>query len=73
MPGRIGLPELLVILVIAAATAFWLWALYDCVRREPNGARRVLWAFVIALGHVLGAIAYVSVGRRRSRALTRIT
>ncbi|MDQ3979032.1 MAG: PLDc N-terminal domain-containing protein [Actinomycetota bacterium] len=56
------------LLFIAAATAFWVWALVDVIRR-PSGTLRAgsqaVWAVVIALTHAIGALVYVLVGRPR--------
>jgi hypothetical protein len=56
------------LLFIAAATAFWLWALVDVIRR-PSGTLRagsqLVWGVVIALTHSIGALVYVLVGRPR--------
>ncbi len=56
------------LLVIAATTAFWIWALVDVIRRPEDTLRRgsqLLWALVIALTHTVGALAYVLFGRPR--------
>jgi len=74
MPRMIGFPELLLVLVfMGGTTAFWLWMLYDCARHEPEGRKRAMWTLIMALGHFLGALAYLFYGRRRSRGLTRVT
>ncbi|HEX2272506.1 MAG TPA: PLD nuclease N-terminal domain-containing protein [Acidimicrobiales bacterium] len=60
-----------VLLLLAAATVFWVWALVDVLRR-PGAAYRsgsqLLWALVIALTHSVGAVAYVLFGRPRAAA-----
>lgn len=56
------------LLSIAAATAFWVWALADVIRRPSATLRRgsqLLWALVIALTHSIGAAVYVFLGRPR--------
>ncbi len=57
------------IVLVAAATVFWVWALVDVLRR-PSAAYRtgsqLLWAVVIALTHSVGALAYVLFGRPRA-------
>jgi hypothetical protein len=57
------------LLLLLAATVFWVWALVDVVRR-PGGAYRsgsqLLWVLVIALTHSIGAVAYVLFGRPRA-------
>lgn len=59
------------LLLIAAGTAFWIWALVDAARRPAGSYRRgsqALWVVLIALTHSLGAIAYVLLGRPRATA-----
>ncbi len=61
------------VLTIAAATAFWLWALVDVLRRPGETYRsgtQLLWALVIALTHSIGAAAYVLFGRPRPAGAT---
>lgn len=57
------------LILIAATTALWIWALVDVVRR-PAGAYRsgsqLLWVLVIALTHSIGAVLYLLFGRPRS-------
>jgi hypothetical protein len=59
------------LLLVAAATALWIWALVDVLRR-PAGAYRsgsqLLWVLVIALTHSIGAVAYLLFGRPRPAA-----
>ncbi|HEX2041208.1 MAG TPA: PLD nuclease N-terminal domain-containing protein [Acidimicrobiales bacterium] len=59
------------LVLVAAATVFWVWALVDVLRR-PDAAYRsgsqLLWAVVIALTHSVGALAYVLFGRPRAAA-----
>ena len=57
------------LLLIAAATALWIWALVDVLRRPAGSYRRgsqLLWVLVIALTHSIGAIAYLLIGRPRA-------
>ncbi len=57
-----------ILLLILAATAFWLWALVDVLRRQSGDYRtgsQLLWALVIAFTHSIGAAAYVLFGRPR--------
>lgn len=57
------------LLLVAAATAFWVWALVDVARR-PDGTYRsgnqLIWAVVITVTHSLGALVYVLFGRPRA-------
>jgi hypothetical protein len=57
------------LLLIVAATAFWVWALVDVIGRPSGTLQRgsqLLWALVIALTHTVGAAAYVLFGRPRA-------
>jgi hypothetical protein len=59
---------ILFLLLILAATAFWIWALVDVIRRPSANFERgsqLIWALVIALTHSIGAAAYVLFGRPR--------
>ena len=43
---------------------FWLWALIDCLMKEPNtGNDKIVWLLVLLFLTVLGAIIYVAVRR----------
>ncbi len=61
---------ILILVLMAAGTAFWLWALVDVLRRQSSAEYRtgtqVVWAVVIGLTHSLGAFVYVIFGRPRS-------
>lgn len=72
-PGMIGIGggELILLLVLPltllfglATTAFWIWALVDCAKKEPpTYGGKVVWIVVIALFHWLGALLYLLVRR----------
>ena len=52
--------------VIALQVAMQVFALVDLVRRDSDsvrGGRKWVWALVIALGNLPGAIAYLAAGR----------
>jgi hypothetical protein len=50
--------------LIVVQLALQLYALADLARRDRvRGGRKWLWALVIAFGNVVGAIAYLAVGR----------
>jgi Phospholipase_D-nuclease N-terminal len=59
------------LLLVAATTALWIWALVDVLRR-PAGAYRsgsqLVWVLVIALTHSIGAVVYLLIGRPRTTA-----
>jgi hypothetical protein len=67
MIAMVGGIELAVLLVAIGGTAFWVWALVDSGRRLGSGERGQLgWVIAIALGHFIGALAYLVFGRRKS-------
>lgn len=58
-----GLPEIFIIVFIGLfglfATAFWIWALVDCIANEPRDSNdRIVWVVVIAITHFFGALLY---------------
>jgi hypothetical protein len=59
----IGFSEWLVLLLAFSASLFWLFALVR-VAVDETGTNRVVWIVVVALTHVLGAVAYFLVGRK---------
>ena len=72
MLAFISVPELVVIgLVVPLAVAcfaFWVWMLLDCVRNPRlTDTERLIWAIVICLAHLLGALIYFFAGRRPGR------
>ena len=43
-----------------ACLAFWIWMLVDCVQEETDeGNTRLVWAIVIAVTSVPGALIYL--------------
>ena len=43
----------------AAALAFWIWMLIDCIRHEPReGNDRLVWLIVIVAAKLVGAVVY---------------
>lgn len=64
MNGLVNLPVVaLQVLALLALSAFWIWALVDCIRDAPP-RNRIAWVVAIALTHALGALLYVVFGRR---------
>ncbi len=54
----------LVLLFILGLTVFWIWMLVDCANRMSAGHTGLVgWVIVIALTHVIGALAYSLFGR----------
>lgn len=59
---------LLVLIVVQVATQ--VYALVDLARRSSvRGGRKLPWALAIALGNLIGAIAYLAVGRTAPEAV----
>jgi hypothetical protein len=55
----------LVLMFVLALTVFWVWMLIDCAKRISAGETTLIgWVIVIALTHVIGALAYLLFGRR---------
>ena len=56
--------------LIAAGTAFWIWALVDVIRAgreaEFRAGSQLIWVVVIAVFQLFGALAYLAFGRPRS-------
>ena len=49
----------LVLFLVVAAMAFWIWMLVDCIQNETDeGNARLIWGIVIAVTHVIGALIY---------------
>ena len=61
-----AIPTLIVLLLIAAAIALWLYTLVDIVRTpesELRSASKTTWALIVLLAHVPGAVLYLLLGR----------
>ena len=72
MLAMLGGSELIVIALVIplllAAIAFWIWMLVDCVRnRRLSESERIIWVIVICLTHWLGALIYLLAGRKPGR------
>ncbi|HPW55435.1 MAG: PLDc_N domain-containing protein [Thermoanaerobaculaceae bacterium] len=68
MFGMLGMREFTIIGGVLslglAGTVFWVWMLIDCVTKEPSTTdNRLAWTLVIALTHLIGALAYLFVRR----------
>jgi hypothetical protein len=64
----LGAPEILAILVVAlimaGCTGFWIWMLVECVTKEPDaGNTKICWVLTIVFTHVVGALIYYLVRR----------
>ena len=73
MLAFLGPSEVMVLafLVFPLGFAFWVWMLVDCVRNPRlTDTERLIWAIVICLAHLLGALIYFFAGRRHSKTQT---
>ena len=59
----IGIAELLVIFVIGSIPS--LIALIDILRSEFTGSNKLVWLLVVFLFPLLGALAYLAMGRKQ--------
>jgi hypothetical protein len=65
---------ILFLALLLTASLFWIWALIDVLRTKDDSqfrrGSRLVWAVVIALTHLPGALIYWFVGRpgREARA-----
>jgi hypothetical protein len=57
----------LILLVVLALAALWIWALVDAIRVPDNSDYRagtkLIWVLVIVLTGFIGAAVYLAVGR----------
>jgi hypothetical protein len=45
-------------------TIFWIWALIDCLTKEPDeGNSKLVWGLVILFLHFFGALLYFLIRR----------
>ena len=63
---------LLFVLVVVAATAFWIWMLVDLLSSNRPTDQKLLWGLVILLTHLLGAVIYFAVERPKSSGTPRV-
>jgi uncharacterized membrane protein len=72
MPN-IGVSELIIILLILAGTAFWIWMLVECATQEPANNDKIVWTIIIVFTHFIGAAIYFFVRRPRRKALDKFS
>ena len=57
----------LILLVVLALAALWLWALVDAIRvpddADYRAGTKLVWVLVIVLTGFIGAAVYLAVGR----------
>ena len=59
----------LVIMVIGlGGTILWVWMLIDCARRTfPKNDDKVVWILVIVFTHLIGAVIYYFMVKRKEK------
>jgi hypothetical protein len=61
----------LILLVILALAALWVWALVDAIRvlddAQYRAGTKLVWVLVIVLTGLIGAAVYLAVGRPARR------
>lgn len=61
----------LILLVVLALAALWIWALVDAIRvpddADYRAGTKLIWVLVIALTGFIGAAVYLAVGRPARR------
>ena len=58
-----GAMFIVLILIVLAASIFWIWMLIDVLASNMPVAEKLLWFLVIFFLHLVGAIIYFVVGR----------
>ncbi len=58
-------PHIIVLLLLVAGFAFWIWMLIDCAAKEPTaGNDKIAWILILVLTQFIGALIYYFVRRR---------
>lgn len=58
-------PELLLLVPIIAAFAFYIYCLADCIRNNQlTGNSKLLWIIIILVAPFLGSLIYLAIGRK---------
>lgn len=66
----LGILWIVLLLVILAATVFWVWMLIDCLTSTMPSGEKILWFLVIFFLHLLGALIYFFIKRSSARGTT---
>jgi phospholipase D-like protein len=69
MFGRLGIPEIGVLLVFTVIIGLWIWMLIEAATKERSDSQdRLIWVLIILLGGPLGALIYLIVRRPKRKA-----
>ena len=64
----VGFQELIVLFILILPTIFWIWAIIDLVKSDfQNDTNKIIWAMVIIFVPFIGAILYLTVGRKQKK------
>lgn len=58
----IGIPELAVLLLVFAGTAFWIWMIVECATKDKD-PDRLVWTIIIVFTYIIGAALYFFIRR----------
>ena len=54
------------VLLVIAASIFWIWMLIDALMNPRlQGTEKLVWVLVVLFLHLLGAILYFVIGREQ--------
>jgi len=54
-------------LIGLVATIFWIWMLIDAITSKTlDGTEKIIWVIVVLFLHVLGALLYFFIARKKS-------
>ena len=55
-------------IVMLLGTMFWIWAIIDCMTKEPaQGNDKLIWLLIIIFTHFVGSLIYFFVRRPERR------
>jgi len=63
-----GIFATVILFVVFVFTVIWVWMLIDCLTsKELDSNEKLVWTLVIVFTHMIGAIIYFFVGRKKKR------
>ena len=69
-----GVAEIVILTVFCIfgvlGSIFWIWALVDCVTKEPSDDNdKTIWILIIIFTHFIGALLYLLIRRPKRKKL----
>ncbi len=59
-----GMLGILFFLIAIGGSIFWIWAIIDCVTKEPSeGNDKIIWFLLILFTTIIGALIYYLIRR----------